>query len=79
MNRTTDRIAEYYGLAATHIALDMLGFYTRAEKGRRVLAHMRSLPSRFDPPKAEPVFDPTLVDTTNVDFATFQHTFRRKA
>lgn len=51
MIRTIDRREEYFGLAAAHIARDMLAFYTRAENGRRILAHMRTLASRFDVPK----------------------------
>jgi hypothetical protein len=35
VNSTTDRRAEYYQRAAKVIAEDPLGFYTRAEKGRR--------------------------------------------
>lgn len=33
-----DRRAEYYARAAEAIAADPLDFYTRAEKGRRILA-----------------------------------------
>lgn len=40
---TIDRRAEYYARAAPLIAADPLGFYTRAEKGRRIIAARLSI------------------------------------
>lgn len=44
MNAIVDRRAEYYARAAGHIADDPLGFYTRAERGRRWLARQFAIP-----------------------------------
>jgi hypothetical protein len=40
---TIDRRAEYYARAAALIAADPLGFYTRAETGRRIIAARLSI------------------------------------
>jgi len=47
-----DRREAYYERAATLIAADMLGFYTRAEAGRRIQAAIN--PRDYQTPRPKP-------------------------
>ena len=55
-----DRRAEYYARCAEVIAADPLDFYTRAEKGRRILANWMGPRAAHMPPMAD-LFNAAIV------------------